>query len=167
MSSTPVRHLTAAAAAFLLMSCSDSSPTEPQTSPPLPGRWTLTAQVISAEGTLCFPLPDMGSVARTTFRLQKNADVVFFFMDDPASRVSYAAFLRDRTVSASSRQGTVVEGHACLGDGETAPSTDYAFTLKGTFSDDFKRFTATEVWTFSPWLGGTIKRTFSWNAELQ
>jgi hypothetical protein len=158
-----VRHLTAAAAALLVLACSDSSPTEPQTSPPLPGRWRLTTQVTAAEGNACVPLPELGTATETTFQLQRNVDVVSFVMDDRASRVSYSAFLNGRSVTATSHRAAIVEDHPCLFD----EFFDFSatFTLSGTFSEDINRFTATETWALDFGGGHVVTRTFSWSAQ--
>jgi len=156
----------AVAAALLLLGCSET-PTEPSAAtPPQPGRWSLTSQVTAASGSLCAPLPDVGRVGQTTFQLQRFGDVVAFSMDDRVGWVSYSALANGPSFAATSTRSMPLQDSQCLAyDAINDEGWTWRFSLSGTFSDDFSRFSATEVWTFTDsYTGESVTRAFSWSA---
>lgn len=155
-----------AVAALCLHGCTDSSPTEPNSSSSMPsnptpapvaaGTWNLTATVSAASGSFCIHLPAVGSTSQTTFTLSKNGDSLSFLMADPFDWEPYTAKLAGLNFTASA---AVDSGMGMCSQYRQVQS------LTGNFSADGNQLTATETWTFTLDTGEMVTRTFTWSAR--
>lgn len=155
--------------ALLLAGCNESSPTEPKLvaptpsasaptpTPPPPEIWSLTSQVTGATGGFCIYLPDVGSVFRTTFVLQRSGNSVSFLMTDPIDWEGYTATLTGLNFTAT----------IPAFDSGAGMCTHYRQleSLSGSFSEDSRHLSATEVWSFALDSGEVVTRTFHWSAS--
>jgi hypothetical protein len=155
-----------AAAVCLLFGCNDSpGPTAPvhRLSPsPTPlasttESWDLTDEVTGNSGeSFCIVTPGVGVSLHTTFELLRSGNSISFVMPDQVDWESYTGTVNGSTFSATSPSAGSGMGMC----------THYLQTssLSGSFSEDGRTLTATEVWLF---LFDTGQRTitFHWSAR--
>ena len=130
-------------------------------------RWNLTTTLTSLEGPeVCWaPRTNVGTSVQWLMAIQRDGTSIHLLYDVrnwPTDAVEHFGTVEGDTFEAASRSWTT-----SLLCGAARSEYQFEAHVSGRFSADGRSLTATEVWSYRPTSGATIRFHFDWTATQQ